>query len=111
MVVDSAVRRAGEKFRDRFDDRLTELLGRLKADVPFHNPRHAGHMIAEQTLPSIAAYFAAMLYNPNNVSSDAAPVTVRPLEVSRMISRMPGHPAGGWAHLTIGGTILPERAL
>ena len=32
-------------------------------------------MVAEQTLPSIAAYFAAMLYNPNNVSKEAAPET------------------------------------
>jgi hypothetical protein len=52
------------------------LLARLKADFPFHSPRYAAHMIAEQTLPSIAAYFAAMLYNPNNVSSDAGPAKV-----------------------------------
>src|SRR5262245_31808070 len=51
VVVDSAARREAEPFRDRFDDRLIELLARLKHDVPFHSPRYAGHMIAEQTLP------------------------------------------------------------
>lgn len=112
VVVDSAVRRDGEGFRDRFEDRLIELLARLKHDVPFHSPRYAGHMIAEQTLPGIAGYLAAMLYNPNNVSPDAAPVTVRlELEASQMIARMLGHGPDGWAHLTSGGTIANIEAL
>lgn len=112
VVVDSAARREAETFRDRFDDRLIELLARLKQDVPFQSPRYAAHMVAEQTLPSIAAYLAALLYNPNNVSADAAPVTVRlELEAAGMIARMLGHPADGWAHLTGGGTIANLEAL
>lgn len=112
VVVDAAGRHEAEPFRDRFDDRLIELLARLKEDVPFYSPRYAGHMIAEQTLPSIAAYIAAMLYNPNNVSSDAAPVTVRlELEAAGMIARMLGHSSDGWAHLTGGGTIANLEAL
>jgi glutamate/tyrosine decarboxylase-like PLP-dependent enzyme len=112
VVVDSAARREAEPFRDRFDDRLIELLGKLKHDVPFQSPRYAGHMIAEQSLPAIAGYLAAMLYNPNNVSPDAAPVTVRlELEAAQMIARMLGHPGDGWAHLTGGGTIANLEAL
>ncbi len=112
VVVDSASRREAETFRDHFEDRLIELLGRLKHDVPFHSPRYAGHMIAEQTLPGIAGYLAAMLYNPNNISADAAPVTVRlELEAAQMIARMLGHPSDGWAHLTSGGTIANIEAL
>lgn len=92
VVVDSAARRDAEVFRDHFEDRLIELLARLKHDVPFHSPRYAGHMIAEQTLPGIAGYLAAMLNNPNNVSPDAAPVTVRlELEAAQMIARMLSH--------------------
>jgi glutamate/tyrosine decarboxylase-like PLP-dependent enzyme len=112
VVVDAAARRAGEEFRDRFEDRLIELLGRLKGDVPFYSPRYAAHMISEQSLPSIAGYFATMLYNPNNVSADAAPVTVKlELEASRMIAAMLGHPEEGWAHLCSGGTVANLESL
>jgi glutamate/tyrosine decarboxylase-like PLP-dependent enzyme len=112
VVVDSSVRRHCEAFRDAFDDRLIELLGRLKGDFPFQSPRYAAHMLAEQTLPAIAGYFAAMLYNPNNVSADAAPVTVRlELEACRLIARMLGHDGPGWAHLTSGGTVANIEAL
>ncbi len=111
-VVDSAMRRHNEAYFDGFEDRLRELLARLKGDCPFYSPRYAAHMIAEQTLPSIAGYFAAMLYNPNNVSQDAAPVTVRlELEAAQMIARMLGYGPESWAHLTSGGTIANIEAL
>lgn len=112
VALDSAARREAEPFRDQFEDRLIELLARLKHDVPFHSPRYAGHMIAEQSLPAVAGYLAAMLYNPNNVSADAAPVTVRlEIEASRLIARMLGHPPDGWSHLTSGGTVANIEAL
>ena len=112
VVLDSEARRSGEPFRDRFEDRLMELLGRLKADFPFQSPRYAAHMVAEQSLPSIAGYFATMLYNPNNVSREAAPVTVRlELEACRLIGDMVGFDESGWGHLTGGGTIANFEAL
>ncbi len=111
-VLGSADRRANEPFYDAFGDRLTELLARLKEDVPFHSPRYAGHMLAEQTLPSIVGYFAAMLYNPNNVSSDVAPVTLRlEHQVGRMLTRMIGYQDEAWAHLCSGGTVANIEAL
>ena len=92
IVIDAHARRLDEEFHDAFEDRLQELLARLKADFPFQSPRYAGHMVAEQTLPSIAGYFAAMLYNPNNVSREAAPVTVwLELEACALINRMLGY--------------------
>lgn len=112
LVVDAEARRAGEGFRDRFDDRLFELLAKLKADLPFASPRYAAHMVAEQSLAAVAGYFAAMLYNPNNVSADAAPVTVQmELEASRMIATMLGYGDRSWAHLTSGGTVANFEAL
>lgn len=112
VVIDSTLRRQNEGFQDAFDDRLMELLARLKADFPFHSPRYAAHMLAEQTLPAIAGYFAAMLYNPNNVSKESAPVTVRlELEAAQLIARMLGYGAESWAHLTGGGTIANLEAL
>lgn len=112
VVIDSVLRRENEPFQDAFEDRLIELLGRLKADFPFHSPRYAAHMLCEQTLPSIAGYFAAMLYNPNNVTSEAAPVTVRlEHEASRMIARMLGYGEDSWSHITSGGTVANLEAL
>lgn len=112
VVVDSSLRRLNEPFHDAFDDRLLELLGRLKADFPFHSPRYVAHMLCEQTLPSIAGYFAAMLYNPNNVSWEAAPVTVRlELEAAQLIARMLGYGPESWAHLTSCGTIANIESL
>lgn len=112
IVVTSALRRQNEDFRDAFEDRLMELLARLKADVPCHSPRYAAHMTAEQALPAIAGYFAAMLYNPNNVTAEVAPVTVRlEIEAGRMLCKMIGYAADSWAHLTSGGTLANIEAL
>ena len=112
VAIGTSERREQESFGDAFEDRLIELLSRLKEDVPFHSPRYAAHMLAEQTLPSILGYFAAMLYNPNNVSSDVAPVTQRlEHEVGRMLSRMIGFGDGAWAHLCSGGTVANIEAL
>jgi glutamate/tyrosine decarboxylase-like PLP-dependent enzyme len=112
VVVDSSLRRHNEPFVDAFEDRVLELLARLKGDVPFHSPRYAAHMVAEQSLPGIAGYFAAMLYNPNNVSNDSAPVTVKlELEAGRMLCRMIGYGEDSWAHLCSGGTSANIEAL
>jgi glutamate/tyrosine decarboxylase-like PLP-dependent enzyme len=113
VVVSSEQRRQHDRWNDLFNDRLMELLAALKADFPFFSPRYVAHMIAEQTMPSVAGYFAGMLYNPNNVTREAAPVTVRlELEAAGMIARMVGFdPEAGWAHLTSGGTVANIEAL
>jgi glutamate/tyrosine decarboxylase-like PLP-dependent enzyme len=92
---------------------LLGLLAELKRDVPFFSGRYKGHMVFEQTIASQVGYFAAMLYNPNNVALEAAPVTTRlELEVARQLAGMIGYdPEGGWGHLTGGGTIANFEAL
>lgn len=108
----SSTQRQHEWFQDVLSDHLTELQGRLKGDYPFYSPRYAGHMLAEQTLPSIVGYFAAMLYNPNNVTSEAAPVTLQlEIEAAQKIATMLGHVNGGWSHLCSGGTAANIEAL
>lgn len=113
LVVTSEQRRKQDHWNDLFNDRLFELLAALKGDFPFFSPRYVAHMIAEQTMPSVAGYFAGMLYNPNNVTSEAAPVTVRlELEAAALISKMIGFdPETSWAHLTSGGTLANTEAL
>ena len=89
------------------------LLRDLRGSVPFFHGRYNGHMLSEQTLAAQSAYFAAMLYNPNNVSSEVAPVTSRlELEVIRQLSQMIGYdPDESWGHLSSGGTIANFEGL
>ncbi|MFQ5570866.1 MAG: pyridoxal phosphate-dependent decarboxylase family protein [Rhodothermales bacterium] len=113
VVITSEERRSNSHWNDLFEDKLMELLAALKAHYPVASPRYAAHMVSEQTLPSIAAYFAGMLYNPNNVTREAAPVTVQmELEAGRMIAEMLGYEGETcWAHLTGGGTVANLEAL
>ena len=92
---------------------FTGLLARLKRDLPFFSGRYLGHMLYEQTLAAQVGYFAAMLYNPNNVAADASPVTTRlELEVAADLARMVGYaPPRAWGHLTSGGTLANFEAL
>ncbi|HEU4700463.1 MAG TPA: pyridoxal-dependent decarboxylase [Gemmatimonadales bacterium] len=92
---------------------LMGLLAALKKDIPFFSGRYKGHMVFEQTIAAQVGYFAAMLYNPNNVSIEASPVTGRlELEVGRQLARMIGYDAEtSWGHLTSGGTVANFEAL
>ena len=80
VVVNRIKRRAHESWFDELSTELEMVLNQLKADYPFYSPRYIAHMLSEQSLPSVLGYFAGMLYNPNNVTDQAAPVTV-PLEI------------------------------
>lgn len=92
---------------------LMGLLAELKRGVPFFSGRYKGHMAFEQTIASQVGYFAAMLFNPNNVAIEASPVTTRlELEVGAQLARMLGYPGeGSWGHLTSGGTVANFEAL
>jgi len=88
------------------------LLANLKRDVPFYSPRYIGHMLGEQLLPAVAAYFAAMLHNPNNVSLESSPITTQyELEVGRQLANLMGYSGESWGHITSGGTIANFEAL
>ncbi len=109
-----------DKRREAYDaavatltQELMGLLAELKRGVPFFSGRYKGHMAFEQTIASQVGYFAAMLYNPNNVAIEASPVTTRlELEVGRQLARMIGYdPASAWGHLTSGGTVANFEAL
>jgi len=92
---------------------MMALLAELKRGVPFFSGRYKGHMASEQTIASQIGYFAAMLYNPNNVAIEASPVTTRlELEVGEQLARMVGYDAHrSWGHLTSGGTVANFEAL
>ncbi len=92
---------------------LMGLLAELKQDVPFFSGRYQGHMICEPTIAAQVGYFAAMLYNPNNVTREAGPVTTRlEFEVADQLARMIGYdPGTAWGHITSGGTVANFEAL
>lgn len=113
IVISRERRRRHDQWQDHLKTDLDSILNSLKAHFPFYSPRYAAHMLSEQTLPSVLGYFAGMLYNPNNVTDEAAPVTVRlELEVGRMVAEMLGYrPHKAWAHLCSGGTVANIEAL
>jgi len=113
VIISRTRRRLHERWVDRLNANVDALLNSLKAHYPFYSPRYVAHMLSEQTLPSVVGYFAGMLYNPNNVTDEAAPVTVQlEIEVGRMISKMLGYnPRTSWAHICSGGTVANLEAL
>jgi glutamate/tyrosine decarboxylase-like PLP-dependent enzyme len=111
---------AAEKDLPAFRESIAKLkrdfaamLDELQGSVPFFSGRYNGHMVSEQTIASQAAYFAAMLHNPNNVSLEVSPVTTRfEAEVADQLAAMIGYdPRRSWGHLTSGGTLANFEAL
>lgn len=125
ILIPQNLRRESTVWNDSLFQQITEMLAGFRRHFPFYSPRYIAHMIADQTLPSILGYFAGLLYNPNNVTPEAAPVTAQwELEVGAGILRMLGYrppphdvgPSGtkeefGWAHTTSGGTVANLEAL
>jgi glutamate/tyrosine decarboxylase-like PLP-dependent enzyme len=92
---------------------FTGLLQRLRESVPYFHRRYNADMVSETAVAAQAAYFAAMLQNQNNASSDAAPVTTAlETEVAEQLARMIGYDTSrSWGHITSGGTIANMEAL
>jgi glutamate/tyrosine decarboxylase-like PLP-dependent enzyme len=104
-----------ESFQDALAQLRQEfltLLANLKRDVPFYSPRYIGHMLGDQLLPAIVAYFAAMLHNPNNVSRESSPITTQyEFEVAQQLAHLMGFTGQTWGHITSGGTVANFEAL
>lgn len=120
ILVTQALRREATEWNDRLFQQIMEMLAGLRRHFPFYSPRYIAHMLSDQTIPSRLGYFAGLLYNPNNVTPEGAPVTVKwELEVGAEILRMLGYEAPdgdpkrefGWAHVTGGGTVANLEAL
>ncbi len=102
-----------ESWLDLLTGHLDAILSELKFHFPLHSPRYNAHMVSEQSLPAVLGYFAGLLYNPNNVTGEVAPITLAlELEVGRMIASMLGYsPKRAWAHICSGGTLATLEAL
>jgi glutamate/tyrosine decarboxylase-like PLP-dependent enzyme len=125
IVIPQGLRRELLDREDDLSQKIAEMLARLRKNFPFYSPRYMAHMTSDQTLPSVLGYFAGLLYNPNNVTPEAAPVTERwefevGCDILAMLGYKPpqtdrgphdGRSEFGWAHVTSGGTIANIEAL
>jgi glutamate/tyrosine decarboxylase-like PLP-dependent enzyme/anti-sigma regulatory factor (Ser/Thr protein kinase) len=107
-----------ESCVSRFQRELFTLLGELKSDIPFYSPRYIGHMLADVSLPALVGYIATLLYNPNNIAWEAAPVTTMlEIQVGRELAGMLGFGATPeelaltWGHITSGGTLANMESI
>ena len=106
--------RAESKF---IHDNYEKLVKQLEKEcVPFSSYRYQGHMLWDQTLPSLAGYFAALLYNQNNVAAEASPLTTAlEMEVADELCTMVGMVKGDntepWAHITCDGSVANIEAI
>lgn len=105
-------------FEARLRRELHRLSAALKRSVPFHSPRYLGHMVSDLLLPGLAAQILTLPYNPNNVSEEAAPITIDlEIEAGLQLAQMLGYvhdPARAdcaFGHLTSGGTVANYQAL
>ena len=118
-IPTGAAQRPGyQRMEARMRRELHQLSAALKHSVPFHSPRYIGHMVSDLLLPGLAAQILTLPYNPNNVSEDAAPVTVDlEVRVGLQLARMlgfpddPARPDCAFGHLASGGTSANLQAL
>ena len=105
------------EWYEKLSFELQNVLSLLKANYPFYSPRYMAHMLSETIMPGIIGYFAGMLYNPNNVTEEAAQVTVNlELEFGKKICQMLGFKSKdnnptGFAHICSGGSIANLESL
>lgn len=97
---------------------LHALSAALKRSVPFSSPRYIGHMASDLLLPGLIAQMITLPYNPNNVTGEAAPVTLdMEIGVGLQLARLFGFPDDetrpdcAFGHLTSGGTMANYEAL
>ncbi len=97
---------------------IQRLTGALRRSVPVSNPRYLGHMTSDLLMPGVLAQMVTTLYNPNNVTSEVAPVTVgMERAAASQLATMIGYdtsanaPYRAWGHLTSGGTVANIESL
>lgn len=110
---DSDYRASVSQMKDEF----SKLLNALRGSVPFFSYRYQAHMNWDLTMPGMLGYFAAMLYNQNNVALEASPVTAQ-LEqaVGKDLCKMLGFDTDSsktppWAHVTCDGSVANLEAM
>ncbi|XP_060075594.1 uncharacterized protein LOC132555261 isoform X1 [Ylistrum balloti] len=110
--------KAARAYRDEVKELRNELMKmteELKECTPNHSLRYEGHMLWDTAMPANLGYIAALLYNSNNVTREASPVTTSmEVQVGKQICEMLGYSFGQkpepWGHLTCGGSVANIEA-
>ncbi|NNU79918.1 decarboxylase [Halovulum dunhuangense] len=101
-------------------ERLDEMLAHLRASIPLSSYRNQSHMYWDTTLPAVVGHFAGLLYNQNNVATEASPVTtLLEMAVCDDICRMLGFRdpeedsalPRPWAHITCDGSVANAESI
>jgi hypothetical protein len=135
ILITRQCQRELESNYDSIYQHIFELMAKLRRNFPFYSPRYIAHMLSDTSMPSIIGYMAGMMFNPNNVTPEAAPVTVEmEIEACNALLQMLGfnpppdvpkeldesalenykkklESQFGWGHLTIGGSVANLEAL
>jgi glutamate/tyrosine decarboxylase-like PLP-dependent enzyme len=136
LLINKSDQRDFNQDNDILNQNINEFLASLRRNFPFYNPRYIAHMLSDTTMAGMLGYFGAMLYNPNNVTPESAPVTTEwEIEVCNSIIKMLGYRPSpkppskdasitdwkryekelgnefGWSHITSGGTVANIEAL
>lgn len=106
-----------------------KLVSQLQESGTFFSMRSIGHMLWDTALPGIAGYFAALLYNQNNVAAEASPVTtLMEMYVGNDLCKMLGYAVQtigqntkdvplpddlitAWGHITCDGSVANLEGL
>lgn len=80
ILLTKALQRDFVTAHDSLNQHVHELLALLRRNFPFYSPRYIAHELSDTLMPALLGYFAGMMFNPNNVTPEAAPVTTE-LEV------------------------------
>lgn len=116
---------------DIIKDELEKLLTQLSSSIPLASYRNQSHMYWDITLPGVVGYFAAMLYNQNNVAAEASPVTTMlEIQVGKDLCQMLGFRSNeipakddelkdsdpvkaitAWGHITCDGSVANGESM
>jgi glutamate/tyrosine decarboxylase-like PLP-dependent enzyme len=111
------------------DAEYAKLIKQLQQSGTFFSMRSVGHMLWDCSIPGILGYFAALMYNQNNVAAEASPVTtLLEMHVGNELCKLLGYhvnPIGkkpsefklddgqvtGWGHITCDGSVANLEGL
>ncbi|KDQ15195.1 hypothetical protein BOTBODRAFT_108992 [Botryobasidium botryosum FD-172 SS1] len=96
-------------------DRTLKTLSRFLAEhsTPCWSPRYNAHMLIDASMPAMLGYITTMLFNPNNVATEAGPFTsyiekVVGLQLCRMLGYNTAEGTSepvAWGHIACDGSV------
>ncbi|XP_057310436.1 L-tyrosine decarboxylase-like [Hydractinia symbiolongicarpus] len=98
------------------ENQLKIMHDELSTSTPFFSTRYQGHMLWENTMPSMLGYFSGMLWNQNNVDSTISPVTTQyEIDVGQHLCQLMNfendEKVSPWGHITGCGSIANLESL